>query len=98
MSLPIQIPQKRIPYFAKWARLNTPFTKEKHYLKNNKICYDIVEGKEYANHIEMAGFYCASIISYGADSDGNLRLMRHATFPTLRESCGCFCNKKRKRV
>lgn len=42
MSLPIQITPKRIPYFAKWARLNTPFTKEKHYLKNNKICYDIV--------------------------------------------------------
>lgn len=29
MSLQIQIPRVRIPYFAKWARLNTPFTKEK---------------------------------------------------------------------
>ncbi|MGN0517086.1 hypothetical protein, partial [Eubacterium sp.] len=84
MSLSIQIPRMRIPYFAKWARLNTPFTKEKHYLKNNKICFDVVEGEEYANHIETAGFYCASIISYGADSNGNLRLMRHITFPTLR--------------
>ncbi len=84
MSLSIQIPRMRIPYFAKWARLNTPFTKEKHYLKNNKICFDVKQGEEYANHIETAGFYCASIISYGADSNGNLRLMRHTTFPTLR--------------
>lgn len=84
MSLSIQIPRRRIPYFAKWAKLNTPFTKEKHYLKNNKICFDVIEGEEYANHIETAGFYSASIISYGADSNGNLRLMRHTTFPTLR--------------
>lgn len=84
MSLSIQIPRRRIPYFAKWAKLNNPFKSEKHYLKNNKICYDVKQGLSYANHIETAGFYCASIISYGSDKNANLRIMRHVTFPTLR--------------
>lgn len=83
MSLSFQIPRRRIPYFAKWAKMK-PFTKEKHYLENGQICFDVKSGEEYANHIETAGFYCASIISYGCDTDSNLRIMRHATFPTLR--------------
>lgn len=83
MSLSVQLQRKRIPYFAKWAKMK-PFTKEKHYINGNKICFDVKNGEEYANHIETAGFYCSSIISYGCDASRNLRIMRHVTFPTLR--------------
>lgn len=80
----MNIIRKRIAFFAKWARITTPFTREKHYIENDKIIYDVVNGQEYSNHIEMAGNYCASIISYGADKNSNLKLMRHAVYPTLR--------------
>lgn len=42
-----------------------------------KIYYD-------TKQFEMAGFYSSSIISYGNDKAGRLRLMRHLTVPTLR--------------
>ena len=64
--------------------MTKPFIGEKHTLEGKKICYSIQKEKEYANHLEMAGFYAASIISYGADSSGNLRIMRHVAFPSLR--------------
>lgn len=82
--LPFQIARMRTRYFARWAKMRSPFTGEKHTLDGKKICYSIQSGKEYANHLEMAGFYAASIISYGADSSGSLRVMRHVAFPSLR--------------
>ena len=82
--LPFQIARMRTRYFARWAKMRNPFTGEKHTLDGKKICYSIQSGKEYANHLEMAGFYAASIISYGADSSGSLRVMRHVAFPSLR--------------
>ena len=82
--LPFQIARRRTPYFARWAKMTKPFIGEKHTLEGKKICYSIQKEKEYANHLEMAGFYAASIISYGADSSGNLRIMRHVAFPSLR--------------
>lgn len=42
------------------------------------------DGCGVSDHIEMAGFYASSIISYGNDKAGRLRLMRHLTVPTLR--------------
>lgn len=82
--LKLQIIRKRIPFFAQWAKIKKPFTSEKHYLAGNSICYDVVSGVEYANHIESSGFLCAAIISYGCDENNELRMMRHVTFPTLR--------------
>ena len=32
----------------------------------------------------MAGFYASAIISYGKNKDGELKLMKHLTVPTLR--------------
>ncbi|MGN0521720.1 MAG: hypothetical protein ACI4IQ_03680 [Eubacterium sp.] len=77
---------KRVPapFFAPWAVMNKPFTEDKHYLKDYSVCYDIKSGEKYSNHIEMSGFYTASIISYGADKAGRLRIMRHTVFPSLR--------------
>ncbi len=78
------VKRMRIPFFAPWAVISAPFSKEKHYIENDAICYDVKPNECYANHIEMAGKYCASIISYGVDKKANLRIMRHAVYPTLR--------------
>lgn len=76
--------RKYVSRFASWAIMNQPFEKEKHYLKERSICFDVKEGEEYANHIEMSGYYCSTIISYGADKNGFLRRVNHAVFPSLR--------------
>lgn len=73
----------KIPHFAPFAVADKPFTKEKHYLDGQKICFDF-NGEQYANHIEMSGFYCSAIISYGANADGKLCMLRHTVFPNLR--------------
>lgn len=75
---------EKVPRFAPWALMNKPFKNEKHYLYESKICFDVKDGEDYANHIEMSGFCCSSIISYGSDENGLVRFMRHIIFPTLR--------------
>lgn len=80
----LQLQKPRLPVFAYWAIIGKPFSGEKHTLSNGKISYTVKPGKPYANHIETAGFYAASIISYGADKNGYLRLMRHCAYPSLR--------------
>ncbi len=70
--------------FAPWAVMNKPFTREKHYIKNNSVCYDVSEDEEYANHIEMSGFYCSAIISYGCEKNGEVRRLNHIVFPSFR--------------
>lgn len=82
-AMPLQIERKRIPYFAPWAKMK-PFKAEKHYIEKGKISFDVKPNEAYANHVETAGFYCSSIISYGCNKSNNLRLMRHIVFPTLR--------------
>lgn len=74
--------------FAHWAKpkaseLNVKRTR---YLgKDNEVVWDIKkDGVAVSDHIEMSGFYASSIISYGNDSKGRLRIMRHLTVPTLR--------------
>lgn len=74
----------RIPFFAPWAKISRPFQGDRHVLEGDKICFDTRLGEAYANHIEMSGFYCSSIISYGVDSSGILQMMRHVVFPALR--------------
>lgn len=76
------------PPFAFWAKpkkedLNIPHTK---YLGNDdEVIWQIrKDGINVSDHIEMSGFYASSIISYGNDSHGRLRLMRHLVVPTLR--------------
>lgn len=79
-----QFRRKRQRVFAPWAAMRTPYTAPKHTLKENKVCFTVRPGASYANHVEMSGFFCSSIISYGADENGCLRLMRHVVFPQLR--------------
>ena len=74
--------------FASWAKpkaedLNIP---RKRYLNDNgEVVWNIGEEKEKcADHIEMAGFYSSTIISYGKDEKGRLKLMKHLVVPTLR--------------
>lgn len=74
--------------FAVWARpkaseLNVKRTR---YLgTDNEVVWDIKkDGYCVSDHIEMAGFYSSAIISYGNDSKGRLRLMKHLTVPSLR--------------
>lgn len=76
--------RKNIPFFAPWSVIEKPFSAPKHYLDGNRICYDVISGEEYANHVEMSGFFASSIISYGVDRAGNLRMLRHVVYPTLR--------------
>ena len=42
-----------------------PFKAEKHSIEKGKISFDVKPSEAYANHVETAGFYCSSIISYG---------------------------------
>nr|MDE6659545.1 hypothetical protein [Eubacterium sp.] len=74
--------------FASWAKpkaedLNIP---RKRYLNEaNEVVWNIGEEKgSCADHIEMAGFYASTIISYGKDAKGRLKLMKHLVVPTLR--------------
>lgn len=75
---------EKVQRFASWALMSKPFKNKKHYLLDNKICFDVKDSEDYTNHIEMSGFYCSSIISYGSDENGIVRFMRHVVFPTLR--------------
>ena len=74
--------------FAAWAKpkaedLNIP---RKRYLNDdNAVVWNIGdEAGSCADHIEMAGFYSSTIISYGKDKKGRLKLMKHLVVPTLR--------------
>lgn len=74
--------------FADWAKpekedLNIPRTK---YLgNNNEVIWEIKkDGINASDHLEMSGFYASSIINYGNDNNGRLRLMKHLIVPTLR--------------
>lgn len=74
--------------FAGWARSKSSEldVKRTRYLgENQEVIWDIkADGYEVSDHIEMAGFYVSAIISYGNDSEGRLRIMKHLTFPMLR--------------
>ncbi len=74
--------------FAFWAKpkANKLSVKRSRYLgEDNEVIWDVKkDGCGISDHIEMAGFYSSSIISYGNDKAGRLRLMRHLTVPTLR--------------
>jgi len=74
----------RIPFFADWAVLNKSSTAVKQVIDGSDIVYMPRANEAYANHIEMAGFLCSSIISYGHDKNGILKLLRHVIFPMLR--------------
>lgn len=74
--------------FAAWAKpsFSELDAKRTRYLGNhNEVIWDIAkDGRCVSDHIEMSGFYVSAIVSYGNDSRGRLRLMRHLTFPSLR--------------
>lgn len=74
--------------FASWAKpkqteLNIKRTRT--LSEKNEVIWDIgADGVNISDHIEMSGFYASAIISYGADENGELLIMRHVTVPTLR--------------
>lgn len=74
--------------FAGWARAKASEldVKRTRYLgESQEVIWDIkADGYGASDHIEMAGFYVSAIISYGSDSEGRLRIMKHLTFPMLR--------------
>lgn len=74
--------------FASWARSKSSeldVKRTKYLGEDREVIWDIKnDGYEVSDHIEMAGFYVSAIISYGNDSEGKLRLMKHLTFPMLR--------------
>lgn len=76
--------RRRVAVFAPWATIEKTSPESKHHIENTNIVYHAKANETYANHIEMAGFFCSSIISYGHDADLKMKLMRHVIFPTLR--------------
>ena len=73
--------------FPRWAvadeeSFNSPV---KRNIEDGALVWRIKSGElPHADHVEMAGFYSAHIINYGADNSGRLRLFRHCVFPMLR--------------
>lgn len=74
----------RIRFFAPWANFKSGGVSQSHELLGGAVAHKAEDGKEYSNHIEMAGFYASSIVSYGNTDKGELRIMRHVIFPMLR--------------
>ena len=81
----------KAPYFPTWCdtgkAVEAKEVPPRHQLsEDGSITWDAENDQNlpYADHLEMAGFYCSSIISYGADKRGSLRLHRHTVFPMLR--------------
>ena len=81
----------KTPYFPVWcdtgAAVESRDSKARHMLRTDGAVEWNAETDTrlpYADHIEMSGFYCSSIISYGATRNGSLRLHRHVVFPMLR--------------
>ena len=78
----------RPQYFASWAKPKASelnILRHRHLGGNKEVIWDIAKDSgKAADHIEMAGFYASAIISYGKNKDGELKLMKHLTVPTLR--------------
>lgn len=56
-----------------------------HILENKKsIEWLPTPGETHVEDIEMAGFGCSDIVTYGVDETGKLILSHHPVFPTLR--------------
>lgn len=76
------------PVFAPFAKIEKSHNELFHKIEGKSIVHDVRRNESFGNHIEMSGFLCSSIISYGYDKTGKLLIMRHVTFPTLR----CYPN------
>ena len=71
--------------FPDWAAIRPELADKRiYYPYNNGIKADFTEGDEHSNHIEMAGFFCSSIISYRVLKDGSFDIYRFSVFPSLR--------------
>lgn len=76
-------------YFARWAvekpgQLVQPRHRE--LLPSRAVRWFMKdEPASCADHLELSGFGCAAILSYGKDRKGILRVMRHITIPGLRK-------------
>lgn len=73
--------------FPKWSRMKPKLADMKRYhAKDDGIESVFDENSIYphGNHLEMAGLYCSSIVSYKVDKRRNLTLYRYTTFPTFR--------------
>lgn len=83
----MKIPYKQPKKFPLWSKVNTKSSGSKRYhLAQNGVSAVFDENSllPHANHIEMAGLQCSSIISYKVDENRNLSLYRFVVFPNLR--------------
>ncbi len=77
-------------YFASWmdtGKVNPNAPNQRWYLNDDGgISWNVSEEKNlpHYDHIEMAGFGAASLISYGVNEDKTLRLFRRLIVPQLR--------------
>lgn len=85
----VNIPPAKKRYFAPYARIGNAGDEFYHTINSNSIVYQAKNGEKFGNHIEMSGFHCSAIVSYGHDKCRNLMIMRHVVFPNLR----CYPNK-----
>lgn len=73
--------------FPVWSRMKPKLADFRRYhAKDNGIetVFDEKSVYPHGNHIETAGFYCSSIVSYRVDKNRKLTLYRYVTFPSLR--------------
>lgn len=80
----------RPPYFPFWCYIegNQDHTKKPRHVigTDDAIVWHVEEDENlpHVDHIEMSGYYVATIISYGVDRYGKIRLNRHIAWPMLR--------------
>lgn len=73
--------------FPVWSRMKPELADLKRYhAKDNGIetVFDDNSFYPHTNHIETAGFYCSTILSYRVNKNRTLTLYRYVTFPSLR--------------
>jgi len=81
----------RIPFFPSWMQsgsINKDAPKQRWKMRENgSIIWDIENEKSlpHYDHIEMAGFKSALLLSYGISEDKKLVMQKHIIWPSLRK-------------
>lgn len=83
----MKLPYKKIKRYPLWAAIR-PETQiaERYRLASDGIEASFTAGSRlpYANHIEMSGRFCSSILSFRIEEDRALSVYRFVVFPTVR--------------
>ncbi len=73
-------------------------------IKDNSIVWNVEQGIEHTDDIEMSGLYCDYIVSYGVKKNGELLLSQKCYFPMLRtipnntHATYCFNLEQQERI